>query len=337
LAYPKPPTPIDTPLLEAGTERRLSARGGASMRAAQLQNALTRLGYSLLSMLLLAFVIFGATRLTGNPAALLLPQTATRAQFAALNHQLGLDKPFIDQYFAFIGRLLHGDLGMSYAQGVPVATLIGQRLPATAFLGITAIVITLAVAIPLGVYSAYRRGSWIDHIARGIAIFGQSAPTFWVGLIAIVLIAVKLRWLPSGGYGGLRNVILPACIMALAPIAGLTRLLRSSMIEVLNADFIRFVRLEGAPERVVLWRHALRNAGLSTLSYVGLLFAHVLAGSIVIETVFAWPGLGQLVGDGISGGDFSVVQGVVLLYSAFYIVVNLIVDVLYGVLDPRLR
>jgi peptide/nickel transport system permease protein len=288
-------------------------------------------------MALLTLVIFGATRLTGNPAALLLPQGATKAQFTALNHQLGLDKPFLQQYFLFIWHVLHGNLGTSYAQGAPVATLIGQRLPATAYLGISAIVITLVIAIPLGVYSAYYRGSWIDRIARGVAIFGQSAPIFWVGLIAIVIVAVKLHWLPSGGYGGLRYVILPALMMALAPIAGLTRLLRSSMIEVLNADFIRFVRLEGTPERVVLWRHALRNAGLSTLGYVGLLFAHVLAGSIVVETVFAWPGLGQLVGDGITGGDFSVVQGVVILYSAFSIIVNLIVDVLYGVLDPRLR
>ena len=299
--------------------------------------ALSRVTHALLSMALLTFVIFGVTRITGDPVDLLLPENATKAQFAALHQQLGLNKPLIDQYGIFVGNLIHGNLGQSYSFGIPVTELIRQRFPATLQLALTAIVIVLLVGVPLGIYSAYWRGGWLDRFARVIAVIGQSSPAFWVGLLLIYLFAVRLHWVPSGGYGGFTNTVLPAVTLSLVPIAGLTRLIRSNMIEVLETDYVRFLRLTGVRERSILWKHGLRNAGLSTLSYTGLLFASLITSSTVVETVFNWPGLGQLISQGILGEDFAIVQGVVLLYSALYIVVNLIVDLLIGVLNPRLR
>jgi peptide/nickel transport system permease protein len=212
-----------------------------------------------------------------------------------------------------------------------------DRLPATATMGLAAILLTIIVAVPLGIYAAYRRNGIVDHIARFVAALGQATPSFWVGLVLILVFAINLGWLPSGGYGTPAHVILPAMALAFEPTARLTRLLRSGMIEELGSDHIKFLRIKGMPEWLVLWKHALRNAGLTTLTFVGLMIAGVLTGSVLVETVFVWPGVGRLLVESIYYRDFSLVQGIVLLIAATYIVINLIVDLLHMLLNPRIR
>lgn len=288
-------------------------------------------------MLLLTLLIFGVVRLTGDPTFALLPDDATPAQREQMRVQLGLDEPVFTQFAIFVSRTVQGDLGTSFRFRIPVSELIEQRFPKTAILAGAALLIVLLVGIPLGVYAAYRRGTWIDRVARVVAVFGQSAPSFWIGLLLIYVVAIRLDWLPPGGFGGIDHVLLPAITVAWAGVAGLTRLLRSSMIEVLETDYVKFLRLKGLPEPRVLWIHGLRNAGLTAMTFTGVLTASLLTGSIVAETVFVWPGMGLLISESITGRDFAVVQGVVLVISALYILVNLIVDLLYAVLNPRLR
>ena len=237
----------------------------------------------------------------------------------------------------FLGQLIHGNLGQSISLDAPVGQLIQERFPVTLELAVAAILIVLVVAVPLGIFSAYWRGGWLDRCARLFAALGQSAPGFWVGLLLIVVFAVRLRILPAGGRLGLESLVLPAVTLAIAPVAGLTRLLRSSMIEVLNTDYVKFLRVKGLSERQILWKHALRNAGLAALTFVGVLMAELITGSIVIELVFDWPGMGQLLGLAIQGRDFPVIQAVVLMFSLIFVVVNLLVDITYTILDPRLR
>ncbi len=300
--------------------------------------AAVRIGHALLSMALLTFVIFGLVRLTGDPTNLLLPDLAPEEVREALREKLGLNEPLIVQYGIFLTDLTQGDLGTSFVFKVPVTDLIGQRLPATIQLALVALIATLVVGIPLGVIAAYRRNGIIDKIASFLAILGQSAPGFWVALLLVLAFSIKLKWLPPSGRGdGIEYLVLPVIVISLGPLAGLVRLLRSSMIEVLETDYVKFLRLKGLPERTILWQHALRNAGLTTLTFVGILTATLLTGSVVAETVFAWPGMGWLISESIVSHDFAVVQGVVLVFSFIYIVTNLVVDLLYGVLNPRLR
>jgi peptide/nickel transport system permease protein len=298
---------------------------------------LVRVSHAVLSMALLTFVIFALVRLTGDPTKLLLPDLAPEDVREALRQKLGLNEPLLVQYGTFLANLTRGDLGTSFVFKIPVSDLIAQRLPATLQLAAAAFVTTLVIGIPLGVIAAYRRGGLADRVASGLAVLGQSAPGFWVGLLFILVFAIRLKWLPPGGQGGLEHLAMPAFVMSLGPLAGLVRLIRSGMIEVLETDYVKFLRLKGLPERSILWKHGLRNAGLSALTFVGILTATLLTGSVVAETVFAWPGMGWLISESIVSHDFAVVQGVVLVFSFVYIVVNLIVDLLYGMLNPRLR
>jgi len=298
---------------------------------------LVRIGHALLSMGLLTFIIFGLVRLTGDPTDLLLPDLSPESVREALRIKLGLHEPLIVQYGIFLSNLARGDLGTSFVFRVPVGELIAQRFPATLQLAAAALATTLVIGIPLGVMAGYRRGGWVDRAASWLAVVGQSAPAFWVGLLLVLLFAIRLKVLPPGGIGGIETFIMPAFVMALGPLAGLVRLLRSSMIEVLETDYVKFLRLKGLPERSILWKHGLRNAGLSALTFVGILSATLLTGSVVAETVFAWPGMGWLISESIISKDFAVVQGVVLVFSMVYIVVNLLTDLLYGFLNPRLR
>jgi peptide/nickel transport system permease protein len=289
--------------------------------------AAVRIGHALLSMALLTLVIFGLVRLTGDPTNLLLPDLAPEEVREALREKLGLNEPLIVQYGIFLTDLTQGDLGTSFVFKVPVTHLIAQRLPATVQLAFVALIATLVVGIPLGVIAAYRRNGIIDKVASFLAILGQSAPGFWVALLLVLAFSIKLKWLPPSGRGdGIEYLVLPVIVISLGPLAGLVRLLRSSMIEVLETDYVKFLR-----------QHALRNAGLTTLTFVGILTATLLTGSVVAETVFAWPGMGWLISESIVSHDFAVVQGVVLVFSSIYILTNLIVDLLYGVLNPRLR
>jgi peptide/nickel transport system permease protein len=296
-----------------------------------------RVFHAVLSMALLTLFVFFLVRLTGDPAALLLPDLTPPAVMEAFRERLGLNQPLIVQYAIFLKSILHGDLGTSFVYNVPVIDLIAQRLPNTLILAVAGLVTTLVVGLPLGVLAAYKRGGKLDILSRWLAVIGQSAPAFWIGLLMILLFSIRLHWLPSGGTGGLLNLIMPTLTIAVKPLAGLVRLVRSSMIEVLETDYVKFLRLKGLPEREILWKHGLRNAGLTALTFVGVLTADLMTGSVVSETVFAWPGLGWLMVTSIGSGDFAVVQAVVLMFSMIYIVINLIVDLLYGILNPRLR
>jgi peptide/nickel transport system permease protein len=298
---------------------------------------LVRVSHALLSMALLTLFIFFLVRLTGDPAKLLLPDLTPQDVLDRFDASLGLNKPLYEQFGMFLGNFLHGELGTSFVYNVPVSTLIVQRFPATLMLAVAALITTLVIGLPLGVLAAYKRGSWLDVVARSLAVVGQSAPSFWIGLILILLFSVRLHWLPAGGIGGPENLVMPVVVLAIKPLAGLVRLVRSSMIEVLDTDYVKFLRLKGLPERDILWKHALRNAGLVVLTFVGVLAADLLTGSVVTETVFAWPGMGWLMVESITSGDFAVVQAVVLLFSLIYIVLNLLTDLLYGWLNPKLR
>lgn len=298
---------------------------------------LVRVFHAVLSMALLTLFVFFLVRLTGDPAALLLPDLTPPAVMEAFREKLGLNQPLYAQYGIFLSNLLHGDLGRSFVYNVPVTDLIAQRLPNTLILAVAGLVTTLVVGLPLGVLAAYKRGGWLDVVSRWLAVVGQSAPAFWIGLLMILVFSIRLHLLPSGGTGGLPNLIMPTLTIAVKPLAGLVRLVRSSMIEVLETDYVKFLRLKGLPEWQILWKHALRNGGLTALTFVGVLTADLMTGSVVSETVFAWPGLGWLMVTSIGSGDFAVVQAVVLMFSMIYIVINLLVDLLYGVLNPRLR
>jgi ABC-type dipeptide/oligopeptide/nickel transport system permease component len=287
-------------------------------------------------MLALTLLVFALVRVTGDPLNLLLPENATDADFARVSAELALDQPIPVQYVRFLGQAVSGNFGTSIFLKVPVSDLVAQRFPYTLQLAAFALLLIICIAVPLGIYSAYWRGGKVDRVARSVAAIGQSAPNFWIGLILIVVVAVNLRLLPPGGYGGLDHLILPGVTIALVATAGLMRLIRSSMLEVLGSDYVKFLRIKGLPEGSVLWKHSLRNAGLSALTLTGVLTATLLTGSVVVERVFVWPGVGSLLADSIEKRDFPVVEALVLLFSFLYIAINLIVDLLYLVLNPRL-
>ena len=293
---------------------------------------------ALLALWVITIIVFGLSHLTGSPVDALLPDDASPEQIENLIRHWGLDRPYHEQYLAFLGNALQGDFGESLKwRGQSALEVVLQRLPATLELGGLAILISVVVALPLGVISAVRKGTAIDAGANIIALLGQSLPTFWLGIILIWIFAVGLGWLPTSGYGGFSYMILPAIAMAWFQIAALTRLTRSAMLEVLDAEYVKLARLKGVPEWKIIWKHALRNAAIVPLTYFGVLAGSILTGSVVIETVFAWPGTGWLAIEAIRGRDFPVVQTVVLVFAVVYLGLNFIVDVLYAYVDPRIR
>jgi peptide/nickel transport system permease protein len=301
------------------------------------RNILVRIAQAVLALLFLTTLVFVLVRVTGDPASFLTGPSANAADRARVRQELGLDRPLIEQYAIYMSNLAQLDLGQSYRFGVPVADLFFRRLPATVTMATAALVVTLAIAVPLGVYSAYKRSGPLDVAARSIAGLGQAVPAFWLGLLAILFFAVRLDWLPSGGTGGVEYLVLPALVLAFEPIARLTRLLRSSVIEELSSDYVTFHRINGVPERQILWRYVLRNAGLTSLTFIAIMTVGFLTGSVLVETVFVWPGIGRLLVEAIDFRDFAVIQGVTLLIGAAFIFGNLLVDLLYIVLNPRLR
>jgi peptide/nickel transport system permease protein len=311
-------------------------RLGASTAGAVLM----RIGHALVSLLLLLVFTWGIVRLTGDPVNFVVPPEASVEQRNAARERLGLDRPLLVQFVDYMTGVLQGDLGISYRRAslnTPVAEAILDRLPATVYMGLAALLLMLVIGLPLGIYAAYWRGSFFDQAARFIAALGQAVPDFWFGLMLIVVFAIGLGWLPSGGDGGINHVILPAFTLAFSMIAGLIRLLRSSMIEVLSSDYVSMHRIKGMSEGEILWKHALRNAGLTTLTYMGMMIAGLLTGSVLVETIFNWPGIGRLFVEAVSFRDFPLIQGLILVFGATYIGMNLVVDVLYLLLNPRLR
>ena len=296
-----------------------------------------RLASALVTLLIVSVVVFTVTRLTGDPVRLMLPIEATSQDVAEFRHRLGYDRPLPVQYLDFIVRAARGDLGESLRFRQPALEVIIERLPATATLAASAMAVALVIGLPAGILAAVHRGGWIDGIARGVSLLGQALPAYWIGIMLIILFAVHLRWLPAAGAGSPAHVVLPAVTLGLWPMARIARVLRSSLLESLGADYVRTARAKGLTEQNVVLLHALRNALLPTVTVVGLSFGIIFGGAIVTETVFAWPGVGRLLLDAVSQRDYPLVQAIVLMFAAVFLLINLAVDLLYGVLDPRVR
>jgi peptide/nickel transport system permease protein len=296
-----------------------------------------RLAQTALSMLVVISIVFVLTRLSGNPVFLLLDVNATARDQEILTRHLGLDKPLPVQYVLYVANLVTGDFGNSIISRRPVVEHIWERLPATVELGFVAMFLSVLIGVPLGMYSAVRRGGMMDSGARVFAVLGQSMPAFWLGLMLILIFGVLLGVLPAGGRGTIWHLILPAFTLGYFTSAAILRLTRSAMLEVLGSDYIKFARLKGLHEQVVLWKHGLRNALLPVVTFAVLLFVQFLGGAVVTETVFAWPGLGRLILESITTRDYPIVQAGVLVLSALYLTGNLCVDLLYSWLNPRIR
>jgi peptide/nickel transport system permease protein len=281
-------------------------------------------------------LIFIITNVIGDPVVLLLDPTAPPSQFDLLRRELGLDKPFHIQYLVFLKNAVRGNFGQSLQYREPAMPLVLHYLPATVELTLAAMFFMVSVAIPIGVYSAIRPYSIGDRIARFLALCGQAAPPFWLGIMAILWVGVKLKLLPISGRGGLSHLILPAITLGFYGMAAILRLTRSAMLDVLEKDYIRTARIKGLTERKVVLKHAFKNALIPVVTYIALLLAALLGGAVITETIFAWPGLGRLAVQSVTARDFPVVQASVFVASIFYISINLFVDVIYTWIDPRI-
>lgn len=298
-----------------------------------------RLIQSLITLFIISLFVFGLVRLTGNPLDVMLPIDAPPDLRTVVGQQLGLDRPVAVQYLFFLRDLLRADLGTSIRTRRPVTELLGQRLPNTLKLIGASVVLVLVIALPLGVVAATRKGGYWDLTARSLALLGQSIPTFWAGILLIAVFAVRLDMLPAGGDQGPEYLVLPAVTLGIFGfmLAGVVRLLRASMLEVLDSEYIKFARIKGVGEFAVVWKHALKNALIPVVTFVGFYFGILISGTVVVETVFAWPGIGRLAYEAVQWRDYPVIQGVVLLVSTITLLTNMMVDVLYAYLDPRIR
>jgi peptide/nickel transport system permease protein len=292
---------------------------------------------SVLALLAISMLVFCMSRMTGDPVMLMLPDDASPEDIAQLRHALGLDRPLPVQYWVFLSRAVQGDFGRSIKGQMPVVDMLKERLPNSLKLGGVALGIAVLLAFPLGVVAAVHKGTALDTMANMVAVLGQSLPQFWVGIVLIQIFAVRLRWLPVAGVGSVWHYVLPAFTLGWFVVAGMMRLLRSSMLDILGSEFVKLARIKGMPEGTVVWKHALRNAMIPVLTFGAIYLAALITGAILVETVFAWPGIGQLIYQGIVFRDFPVVQAVVLLTAGLVTSVNLLVDILYAYLDPRIR
>jgi peptide/nickel transport system permease protein len=289
------------------------------------------------ALAILSVVVFALARTTGDPLHLILPMSATREDYAEARRYLGLDRPYVEQYLSFVGKAVTGDFGTSLRARRPVNELIRERLPNSLSLAAFAMTVSLAIAFPLGVLAAVKKGTGLDRTAQVIAVLGQSLPTFWVAIVLVEFVAGRLQWLPAAGNDGFSSYILPGFTLGWFVVAGMMRLLRSAMLEVLDSEYVKLARVKGVVESKVVWVHALKNALIPVVTFAGIYFAILVTTAIVVETVFAWPGLGRLAYEGISSRDFPVIQAVVLTTAAIVAVVNLGVDCLYAIIDPRIR
>ena len=282
-------------------------------------------------------IVFFAARLTGDPAILMLPTGASPTQIAELRHELGLDRPLWDQYAIFIADAVRGDFGISFQHHKPALDVVLERFPATIRLALSALVLGTALGLGTGMIAALKRGTMIEVAAMILALLGQATPVFWLGIVLILVFAVHLQWLPAAGSETFAHLVLPATTLALFISAAIARLLRSSMIEVLKEDYVRTAWAKGLAPHVVYLRHAARAALTSVLTMLGIITGELLGGAVIVETIFSWPGVGRTVVQAIDVKDFTVVQAAVALVSTVFVLVNLAVDLLYGVVDPRVR
>jgi len=302
-----------------------------------LEFAVWRLTRALVALWLVSTVVFVVMRLSGDPVPLLLPPDAPHSEIMRVRADLGLDRPLGVQYAVFLGHLLRGDFGRSIHFRQPALDVVAGYLGATLELGVTAFGLAVLVAVPIGLLSAVRRNTLLDHATMGFALVGQSAPTFFLGILFILVLSLKLGLLPTSGREGWRHLVLPALTLGAFAMASVARLTRSAVLEVLGADYVRTARAKGLSELLVVAKHTLKNAALPIVTITGLQFGTLLGGAVVTETVFAWPGIGRLAVQSIYSRDYPVVQCVVFLSAMMFIVINLAIDLLYGVLDPRVR
>jgi peptide/nickel transport system permease protein len=296
-----------------------------------------RLLHTALVTLGVVTLVFVALRMSGDPAATMLPGDASVDELRDLRHALGLDRPLHVQYVAFLGSAVRGDFGDSFRHQQPAFGLVLERLPATLELAFAALLLAVAVALPLGIVAAIYRGRAVDMLAMGFAVVGQATPYFWMGIMLILVVSVELGWLPTSGRGGWPHLILPAVTLGTHFAASLARLTRTSMLEVLGQNFVTTARAKGLGEPRVVLAHALKNAAVPVVTLIGLQFGTLLGGAVVTETIFAWPGVGRLAVQSIFVRDYPVVQAGVLVLALVFVAINLAVDLLYGTLDPRIR
>jgi ABC-type dipeptide/oligopeptide/nickel transport system permease component len=298
---------------------------------------LRRLGYAVISLFLLSITIFLLVRVTGDPTVLLVEPGASRADMDALRSELGLDRSLPVQYVSFVRDVLRGDFGRSFYYRTPVLELDLSRLPNSLVLALTAMAFSLILGIPTGILAAVRVGGWWDGAGKVFSLLGLSMPSFWTGLLMILFFSVYLGWLPSSGAGSILHVLMPAFALGWYFAAAHMRLTRSSMLEVLGSEYVKLARLKGLPEALVISKHAFKNALIPVLTLAGVNLVIMVNTAVIVETVFAWPGVGRLLFEGIAFRDFPIVQASILLGGTMIVVVNLIVDILYAVIDPRIR
>jgi peptide/nickel transport system permease protein len=295
-----------------------------------------RLIRGILVLLGVVLVAFTLVHLTGDPAAAILGPDASRVDLERVRREMGFDDPIPVQFVRYVGQVLQGDFGRSFLYRQPALPLILERLPATLWLALAAMAINLLIALPLGILSAVRRGSWIDWLGTALVFAGQSMPVFWMGIMMILVFSLSFRLLPASGYGP-EHLIMPAIVLGVHGAAYQTRLLRSAMVEVLHQDYLRTARAKGLLERMIIIRHALRNALLPVVTAGGVQFAVLMGGSVIVETVFAWPGLGSLAVQAINNRDVNLVVCATFVFAVFILAVTLLVDLSYGLIDPRVR
>lgn len=296
-----------------------------------------RLFHSIFVLIGISIVVFIILHLTGDPAALLMPMDATPEQVAQFRQEMGFNDPLIIQYWRFFKGTLRGDFGQSFRHNQPALSLVLERMPATIQLTLAALAIALIIAIPVGIISAIKRNSILDHIGMTGALLGQSTPVFWLGVMLILIFSVILQWFPSSGRGGIENLVLPAITLGMYSMARTARMMRSSMLEVLGQEYMKTAKAKGLSPHMVILKHALKNAAIPVVTIVGMELGTLLGGAVITETIFAWPGVGRLAVQAIYNRDYPVVQAAVFLLASIFVLVNLLVDIIYTYLDPRVK
>ena len=298
---------------------------------------LVRLFQTVIALVGISLLVFVLVRASGDPTMLMRTATSTEEDIANIRHQLGLDRSPPEQYWIFVKNLLRGDFGESLTKRRPVATMIGEALPKSLELGVSSFAVSMIAATLLGVLAARKRDGLLDNGVKFLAVLGQGMPPFWVGIMLIFVFSVYFGFLPAGGAGGPLCFVLPVFTLSFYILPGMMRLVRSCMLDVLDTEYIKLARIKGLSENIIVWKHALRNAVITPLTTAGVLFSNMIAGEVIIETVFNWPGLGRLSVEGLVARDFPIVQGITLLVAGVVLVVNLLVDVLYAYVDPQIR
>jgi peptide/nickel transport system permease protein len=296
-----------------------------------------RIFQGLITLVIVSLIIFILARVGGDPVTLLIDPMAEKSEYEIIRARLGLDKSYIEQYFIFLGNALRGYFGQSFWHKEPALDTVLTRVPATLVLGLSATLISFCIAVPVGVYSAVKKNALFDRIAMAFALVGQSAPIFWIGIVLMLIFSVFLRVLPTSGMGSLKQLVLPAVTLGWYSNTLILRITRSSMLDVLDSEYIKLARLEGLPEWEIIWKHGLKNSAVSILTTVGFMLVAVVSGAVVTETVFAWPGVGRLLVESVLYHDYPVIQTIVMLIAFAVVVINIVIDVLYGYLDPRIR